>query len=233
LTKKNNLIIENFKMQLKRIFGAAVMSFFLGLLFYMVAAAIMESLPALALSANIRGRDIDIILDIIRPFSGNSPPENMWNPQDTMILIIVWGLGGLIGGFVAKNELEGAISTVFAFLIAFTLSFFASTPIIGTDPTTDNFIEIIIYRMNFFITEELLRMLLFVVIAFISGYYFGRLSRIDVQKVQQFWTRLNDNSNKIQLPFECPYCKTTFESNPLYCSSCGKKVREEVKTPTF
>lgn len=220
-------------MNRRRVFGSALMSFFLGLLFYLIAAAIMDSLPELILSANIRGRDVNIATDIIRPFAGNPPPLTEWNIQDTAVLIVIWSLAGMIGGFAGRNKLEGALGTLFAYVLAVGISIFVGPPLIGNVPMEANILEIVWYRMsNLIITEELLRIVLFGFIALLSGYYFGYLSKKDRTKVEKFWLQLDESSNKIKLSFHCPFCNTPFESNPLYCSSCGKKVREEVKAST-
>lgn len=221
-------------MQCKRILVAAIMSFFLGILFYMIAAAILVDLPHLALAAEIRGRDVILVEDIIKPFAGNPPSSKVWNPQDIIVLIIVWVMAGLIGGFAGRDKLEGAIGTFIAYLAAVSVSLFAGSPLIGTDPINGSLLEIVASRIaNLIISEELFRIILFGIVAVISGYFFGHMSNVEALKIQKFWTQLDASSNKIQIPFQCPFCETTFESNPLYCSDCGKKIREEVRTPTL
>ncbi|MHA2090719.1 MAG: hypothetical protein ACW98K_07655 [Candidatus Kariarchaeaceae archaeon] len=220
-------------MKLKRIFSTAVMSFFLGFLFYLVAAAIMDSLPQLVLSANIRGGDVDIVTDIIRPFIGIPAPLTVWNIQDTIAVIIIWILAGVIGGFAGKDKFEGALGTFLAFFTATSISIFLGTPVIGTDPINANVLETMISRVsNLVFTEELLRILIFSTVAFLSGLYFGYLGKKDASKAKKFWTELDERSNKIQLAFECSGCHAEFESNPLYCSTCGLKLREEVIAPS-
>jgi hypothetical protein len=208
------------------------MSFFLGLLFYFVAAAIMESLPDYMLSANIRGRDVDIVTDVIRPFTGNPPPLNTWNVQDTIAVFLIWGLAGVIGGFAGRDKIEGALGTLLAFITAASISIFFGPPIIGSDPINASFMEIFLTRViNLLFTVEFVRISLFGLISLISGFYFGHLSKIDSSKIKKFWTDLDERSNKISLAFICPSCNTSFNSNPLYCSTCGKKLREEVIAP--
>ena len=220
-------------MQVKRIISTAIMSFFLGFLFYLVAAAIMDSLPQLVLSANIRGGDVNIVTDIIRPFIGIPAPLTTWNIQDTIAVIIIWILAGVIGGFAGKDRLEGSLGTLIAFLTATILSIFLGPPVIGTDPVSANILEIMISRIsNLVLTEELVRILIFSSVAFLSGFYFGYLGKKDASKAMKFWKQLDERSNKIQIAFQCPGCHTEFESNPLYCSTCGDKLREEVIAPS-
>lgn len=200
----------------------------------MIAAAILVDLPDLALAAEIRGQDVILVEHIIKPFAGNPPSLKAWNPQDTVTLIIVWTMAGLIGGFAARGKIEGAIGTFIAYLIAVMISLYTGSPLVGTDPAGASLQEIFVSRtMNLFISEELFRILLFSVVAIISGYIFGHLSHIEALKLHRFWTQLDKSSNKIQLPSQCPFCQITFESNPLYCSACGKKIREEVITPSL
>ena len=220
-------------MQFRRIISTAIMSFFLGFLFYLVAAAIMDSLPQYVLSANIRGGDVDIITDIIRPFIGIPAPESNWNIQDTIAVTIIWILAGVIGGFAGKDKLEGALGTFIAFFTATVMSIFIGSPVIGTDPANANILEIMIMRIsNLVFTEELMRIILFGLVAFLSGFYFGHLGKKDATKIVTFWNELDNRSNKIKLAFQCSECDALFESNPLYCSICGSKLRDEVIAPS-
>ncbi|MFW9995928.1 MAG: hypothetical protein ACFFD4_28065 [Candidatus Odinarchaeota archaeon] len=228
---KGFTIQELKKIQIRRILGSAVMSFFLGLLFYIIAAAILVD-TQFPLAAEIRGREINIVEHIIKPFAGNPPSGVNWNIQDYAALIIVWLLAGVIGGFAGKKEFNGAIGSILAFFSAVTISLFGGAPLVGSDPASASFFEIIITRLtSLFVSEELFRIVLFCAVTSISGYYFGNLSKDDAEKIHQFWLQLDKSSNKIQLPFQCPQCQVSFESNPIYCSSCGKKVREEIKVP--
>ena len=100
----------------RRIFASFIMSFSLGFLFYLIAASILVDLPGWALSAEIRGREINAIEDIIKPFVGIAPVGNIWTFADYFAVTIVWLLAGLIGGFAGRDKFEGGIGTVLAFI---------------------------------------------------------------------------------------------------------------------
>jgi len=221
-------------LEIKRTIGAATMSFFLGILFYMIAAAILVDLPGFALAAVIRGRQIDIIEHILKPFAGFVPQESIWNGQDYAVGIIVWLLVGLMAGFAGKERIEGGIAGLLAYSTAAAITIFGGAANYGTDSINASIIEFLSNRVsNILFTEGFIRLILFGLVALLSGSYFGYLSKLDKQKIDAFWNQLDESSHKLSLPVQCPNCQTTFESNPLFCSNCSHQIREEVKSPSL
>lgn len=191
------------------------MSFSLGLLFYLIAASILVDLPNWALSADIRGKQIEILNDILKPFIGIAPNGNLWRMSDYFAVTIVWFMAGLIGGFSGRNKFEGAIGTSLAYLVA------AGTAILSSG-------SVVLLSQ-----EVVIRMIFFLAIAFISSFYFGYLGKLDSLKIHNFWVQLDQNSHKIELPAVCPQCQNKFDSNPVICVFCGNKIRNEIENPSL
>ena len=203
------------KMNLKNILASFLMSFSLGLLFYLIAASILVDLPNWALSAEIRGKQIEIVNDILKPFIGLAPSGKLWQLPDYVAVTIVWLMAGLIGGFSGRNKFEGGIGTSLAYIFAASISILSS----GSKLV--------------FTQDMVLRIIYFLVIGFISGFYFGYLGKLDSLKIHNFWTQLDQNSHKIELPALCDQCQTEYDSNPIICISCGNKMRNEIEIPSF
>ena len=130
---------------------------------------------------------------------------------------LAWSLGALFASLILANPKKSATnSIILVFFICYFLLIFGFR-----------------YSPDYFnlIFPQLFIQILFLVIysslfSFISAYFFEKIYK-------KFQKRENHERNREALAksnrIKCPYCGTEYESIPLYCYNCSKKIESNNK----